>query len=104
MLTPDHLSILRAALRYWLDEIVPHGWDAARHYLEGAELSLSNVQIDQLAAQLQPDRLRFARFNVLREELVSLELLTLDDVKLVSELTRESLATVLLPVAAAGQG
>jgi hypothetical protein len=35
VLTTKHLTVLRAALQYFQEELVPHGLDALRPYLDG---------------------------------------------------------------------
>lgn len=49
MLTPKHLTVLRAALQYFQEELVPHGLDALRPYFdEPIEGDITSADVRQL--------------------------------------------------------
>lgn len=59
MLTPDQLTTIRAALRYWRDEIVPAGSTAASFYYEASVgHELQAAEIESLIQCFQPDQTR----------------------------------------------
>ena len=60
MLTPKHWAVLRAALQYFQEELVPHGIEAVRPYVEpefAAELAVTDLQT--LGEFLREVRLRY---------------------------------------------
>ncbi|WP_430454378.1 hypothetical protein [Rhodopirellula europaea] len=61
MLTQDQLTTIRAALRFWCDEMTPAGSDvAAAYYDASVENHLRAVEIELLIDQLQPEKIRYA--------------------------------------------
>lgn len=59
MLTHDQLATIRAALRYWRDEIVPGGGDLSSLYFDTeVETDLTAEEIKILIEHLQPDKTR----------------------------------------------
>jgi hypothetical protein len=63
MLTERELATVRAALRYWQEEICPHSAEIARAYLEPNDVEpLSAVQIERLREMLDPQAVRYALY------------------------------------------
>ena len=61
MLTPKHLAVLRAALQYFQDELVPHGLDALRPYLDGPmEGDITGADVRQLQQFLRDAEIHYA--------------------------------------------
>lgn len=59
MLTQDQLTTIRAALRYWRDEIVPAGPPIAAHYYDvTVDRHLQADEIDRLIDQFQANKTR----------------------------------------------
>ena len=53
-LSNDELAIIRAALRFWRDEMVTADLKTRRHYLDLPETAdLTSIQIEALIARLQ---------------------------------------------------
>lgn len=44
MLGKPELATIRAALRFWIDEIVPHGAEAAKPYFDDSHAELLSAQ------------------------------------------------------------
>ncbi len=61
MLTLRQLAILRASLRYWQEEICPHGDMAARPYLDSDQITpLSADEVNELRDRFNPQAVRYA--------------------------------------------
>ena len=59
MLTPDQLTTIRAALRFWRDEIVPAGNAVSSHYYDtDVKDDLTTDDIERLIECLQPTQIR----------------------------------------------
>lgn len=95
MLTHQHLAIVRAALRFWKEEIAIHDADTARPYLdlEGVEL-LNERQIEALIRNL--GTVRYAIYDRRTRKLRDRELLEPDVASILA--ASHEIATVLLPV------
>lgn len=60
MLTADELATIRAALRYWTDEIVPHGQSAAKNYFDSPDTTmLKRRDTDWLLERFTESEIRF---------------------------------------------
>ena len=61
ILTHDQLTIIRAALQFWAEEMTPHDADASRGYLDQhvADASLTRKAITRLGRDLQTAELRY---------------------------------------------
>ncbi|WP_404309617.1 hypothetical protein [Neorhodopirellula lusitana] len=54
MLTQDQLATIRAALRYWRDEIVPGGREVSSHYFDTqVENELNADEVELLIEQFR---------------------------------------------------
>ena len=54
MLTQDELATIRAALRFWRDEMVSVGEDTCRHYFDVSPIpNLNELEIESLIERLQ---------------------------------------------------
>lgn len=64
MLTQRHLALIRAALQFFDDEMVPHGRKAIRPYLD-APLgdNVTSAEIQKLRSFLRNVELKFGRFD-----------------------------------------
>ena len=59
MLTPDQLTTIRAALRFWRDEIVPAGNAVSSNYYDtDVKEALTADDIEHVIASLQPTQTR----------------------------------------------
>jgi hypothetical protein len=93
MLTPENLTVIRAALCYFCDELLPHGPEAYAAYLDQPlpEGFLTGQSIVQLCDRLTTCELRWARYSPETNELLVGKLLkTVPD-------TQTPLAAVLIP-------
>lgn len=65
MLTPKHLTVLRAALQYFQEELVPHGLDALRPYLDGPiEGGITAADVRQLQQFLRDAEIQYAAVSL----------------------------------------
>lgn len=54
VLTDDELATIRAALRFWKDEMVPAEEDTTRHYFDVSPVpSLTGYEIETLIGRMQ---------------------------------------------------
>lgn len=75
MLTIHETATIRAALRYWIDEIVPQDESVARLYLDSTEVrTLNRLEVEFLIDCLDETNLRFVAVEterlILRHEAV----------------------------------
>ncbi len=60
MLTPDETATIRAALRYWSEEMVPHGETVAQPYYDVERVrTLDRREVERLIDRFGEDQLRF---------------------------------------------
>jgi hypothetical protein len=99
LLTKRHLAILRAALRYFDEEMSPHGPRVMRHYFdEPLQEELQTEEIPALRVFLQNCELRFARLDSTGTRLVSRKLwATMEEKNSSTAQQSRQVATVLLP-------
>jgi len=65
VLTPKHLTVLRAALQYFQDELVPHGLDALRPYLDGPiDGGITAADVRQLQQFLRDAEIQYAAVSL----------------------------------------
>lgn len=65
MLTPKQLTVLRAALQYFQEELVPHGLDALRPYLDGPiEGDITAADVWQLQQFLRDAEIQYAAVSL----------------------------------------
>lgn len=61
MLTPKQLTVLRAALQYFQEELVPHGLEALQPYLDGPiEGDITAADVRQLQQFLRNAEIQYA--------------------------------------------
>ncbi len=95
MLTPRDLITIRAALRYWQEEMCPYGKDAMQSYLDVSDLPpLRAAEIDSLRQRLL-EQVRYIRYDVKNGTLVDTQLLSPADIA--DRPSGHALATVILP-------
>lgn len=64
MLTQRHLAIIRAALQFFDDEMVPHGMRVIRPYLDAnLHRSVTSTEIQHLRSFLRNVTLKYGRFD-----------------------------------------
>lgn len=97
MLTPDDLTIIRAALRFFYDELLPHGPKAIAPYLDDPlnKEALTTRHITQLCNQLTHRHIRWASYSHENGKLLDGKLLP--SIEEVNPNQHLHLATVLLP-------
>lgn len=65
MLSMTEVSTIRAALRFWLDEIVPHQPSGARPYLDASIIeTLDRDSVIELIDRFAPDALRYVAVDI----------------------------------------
>ncbi len=65
MLTPKQLAVLRAALQYFQEELVPHGLDALQPYLDGPiEGDITAADVRQLQQFLRNAEIQYAAVSL----------------------------------------
>jgi hypothetical protein len=80
MLTVRDLATVRAALRYWQEEICPHHAEIAKPYLRPHDVEpLSAVEIERLRERLGPQAVRYALDAGEAAMLADVRLFTLDE-------------------------
>jgi len=98
LLTKRHLAIIRAALKFFDEEMSPHGPDVARPYFEEPlERGLEAEEVGLLRELLQTVELRYLCCDGIGMTVANLELLTLEQALNVERLlNNDHLAAVLL--------
>lgn len=99
MLTRKHLAVLRAAMQYFDEELVPHGMDAMRPYLnETLEGEITPVDIRELQQFLRDIDLRYAVVNPFTKQAIPTVLYpSVDEATGASSEPSQRLAVVLIP-------
>jgi hypothetical protein len=98
MLTWRELATLRAALLFWKEEMCPDGDKFMQSYFDGPAVEpLSALDVEQLRAQLDPAFVRYAHFDVVKQQLVDGQLLTTPTDALLTWYAEAYVATVMLP-------
>lgn len=70
MLTQHHLALIRAALQFFDEELVPHGMKIIRHYLDAPlDQDVTHVEIRGLRSFLEKTELKYGRFNRLTKQM-----------------------------------
>lgn len=100
MITWRELATLRAALLFWKEEMCPHGEQFMQPYFDGPAVEpLSALELEQLRAQLDPAFVRYAPFDLVKQQLVDGQLLTTPAEVLLTWGKAAHVATVLMPQA-----
>ena len=98
MITTRELATLRAALRYWQEEMCPHGADAMRPYFDQPEVEpLSSDEIDELRQPLATT-VRYALWTGEADRLADTEMFTSAEAAIRAAESGSQAVTVLLPV------
>jgi hypothetical protein len=98
MFTLQQLATLRAALRYWQEEMCPHGAAAMRPYLGTKNLEpLSSAEVARLGQRLQPKAIRYVLYDCKRRKLASPQLWKSMEAAVQQAHPPLAVATVLLP-------
>jgi hypothetical protein len=97
LLTTNDMVIIRAALRYWEEEMCPHGREAMQPYFDVTGIEpLSTEEIQQLRRKFDPTRVRYIAYDAIGDEFQNAEVLS--DAAEAAEASESGLvATVLLP-------
>jgi len=98
LLTKRHLAVIRAALRFFDEEMSPHGPDVSKHYFdEPLESDLTADEVRQLRELLRICELRYACCDRTGTSLIRQELLTTpEDVRNAMNISFGRIASVLL--------
>ena len=95
MLSNQQADTIVAALRFWSEEIVPHGLDVAQPYFDSPAVELlSKGEIEQLATRFAPERLLAVQIAPGTGRLIGKELLIQCDLV---GLHREYLVLTVIP-------
>jgi hypothetical protein len=98
MLTASQLATVRAALRYWEEEMGPHDVEVMRPYLDPPDIEpLSRDELRQLRDRFDPQSIRYAVYDSDRESLAGTDLFVDCDEALQRAGTDDDAVTVLLP-------
>lgn len=99
LLTQRHLDILLAALKFFDEEMSPHGREVARFYFENpAAGELRPREIKDLREDLRACTLRYVWCAPTSTQLISSELLTdLGVMSTSNAVSQNRIATILLP-------
>jgi len=99
LLTKRHLAVLRAALQYFDEELIPHGMEAMQPYFDQPlDGELNNEEVQRLRAFLRNCKLRYACCDSKRRNLISPKLsFNVKGVHNISAGKTVHVAAVLLP-------
>ena len=100
MLTRQELALIRAALRYLADELLPHGRDALTDYLDepsDKQHAWTAEEVTSLCDRLRRGRLCWARCTPNATRLLDRELLPSSEITSAEHDSLTLLATVLVP-------
>lgn len=99
MLTRKHLAVLRAALQYFDEELMPHGIGAMRPYFdEPPNVELMTSEIRELRKFLRDCELKYACYDSVSVRLTSSELLkSAEDARSIAADPACRVVTILLP-------
>jgi hypothetical protein len=99
LLTRRHLAVLRAALQYFDEELMPHGIGAMRPYFdEPLNVELKTPEIRELQKFLRDCGLKYAGYDPTSARLTSSELSeSADEARLMTDDPAPPIAVVLLP-------
>lgn len=98
MLTTRHLAVLRAALQYFDEELLPHGTGAMRPYFdESLDVELKTPEIRELRNFLRDCELKYACYDPTSSRLTGSELSkSVEDARLITADPASQIAVVLL--------
>jgi len=97
MLTPQQLATIQAALRYWEEELCPHGALAMRPYFRSTSVKpLTAAQLTQLRKRLNRRSLRFALYDRRSNSLATTRLFTTEKLARKNAVRGVDVATVLI--------
>ncbi len=99
MLTRRHLAVLRAALQYFDEELMPHGIGAMRPYFdEPLNVELKTPEMRELQKLLRDCELKYACYDPTSSQLTGSELSkSAEDARLITAHPASRIAVVLLP-------
>lgn len=99
MLTTRQLAVLRAALQYFDEELIPHGIGAMRPYFdEPLNVELKTPEIRELRKFLRDCELKYACYDQTSRRLTSSELSkSAEDARLITADPASRIAVFLLP-------
>ncbi len=99
MLTRKHLAVLRAALQYFDEELMPHGMGAMRPYFdEPLNVELKTPEIRELQKLLRDCELKYACYDPTSSQLTGSELSkSAEDARLMTADPACRVITILLP-------
>lgn len=99
MLTQHHLAVLRAALKYFSEELLPHGQDVMRHYFDDAgDADVTTTEIQSLLRFLQWCELKYSLYDPATDRLNQTDLTSsVEPIKrMLNEYATSQIAVVLL--------
>lgn len=98
MLTKRHLAVLRAALQFLDDKLMPHGAKALRHYFdEPLREALMPQEVRELRDLLRHGELRYACYDPVTSRLMGPELSATVEAALAMSIAQNGLiATIVL--------
>ena len=95
MIHERHLSVIRAALKFWDEEMSPHGAQAFDHYIEDGSHDLSGADVGEARELMANMKLGFVLVDSESNQIVS------EEVSFDGELTHHEdkvrVAAVLIP-------
>ncbi len=101
MITTRELDTVRAALRYWQEEMCPHGVEAMQPYFDQTHAeSLSSGEIEKLRLRFSPANVRYGPLDAGEDRFATTELFPSVDAALQATERGDRVATVLLPISA----
>ncbi|PQO28941.1 hypothetical protein [Blastopirellula marina] len=97
MLTVRDLVTIRVALRYWQEEMGPHGIPGMRpYYLNTTAEPLSSQELDDLGKRLRAVRIRYVGLDYRETQLADLRIWNTEE-ELVRDLPSAWPATLIMP-------
>ena len=99
MITDRQLATVRAALRYWQEEMCPHDESVMRPYLERPDIEpLTSDEVEVLRQQFVPDAVRYGIYDRASQRLADQGLFVTVDEAVRSTTEEMDVVTVLLPI------
>lgn len=98
MLSKYELATVRAALRYWQEEMCPHGSAAIWPYWDTRSLvTLTAAEVAELRKRILPKNVGYTAYNVATRQLVSCAISLTASAARKRAGAKSAIATLLLP-------
>jgi hypothetical protein len=98
MLTALQLAVVRAPLRFWQEEMCPHGQNAVQPYADCNEvIAMSAAEVAALRARFLPGRVRYGIYDFETKRLAAIALVRNLETTEKQLAGNQAVVTVLVP-------